>query len=68
MTRNFMTCSVRSEQSYNLVRETSSDYIKAVVRIADSFSVTCISYNTLKEMSSIIHLMVGEVMPSVCSR
>ena len=50
------------------VREPFSDYIQAVVRIADAFSVAGVSHHRLKEMAGVVHLMVGEISPPMCSR
>ena len=68
MAGNLVTASVRSEEGYDLVREPFSDYIQAVVRIADAFSVAGVSHHRLKEMAGVVHLMVGEISPPMCSR
>ena len=68
MAGNLVTGSVRSEEAYDLVREPFSDYVQAVVRIADAFSVAGVSHHRLKEVAGTVHLMVGEISPAVCSR
>ena len=58
VSRNLMAASVRPEQRYNLIRETFSDNIEAVIRVADPFSVAGVRHYRLKEMACIVHLMV----------